>query len=57
MSSYIPEEEFTKDKRPVDIISLSDIQMEYTLVLSQLRLSSHIRDLHEHGEYLLRDLT
>ncbi|KAK6908300.1 hypothetical protein I203_102301 [Kwoniella mangroviensis CBS 8507] len=49
VSSYIPEEEFTNEKRPVDIISLADIEMEYTLVLSQLRLSSHIPDLHEHG--------
>ncbi|WWC62448.1 uncharacterized protein I303_105044 [Kwoniella dejecticola CBS 10117] len=49
VSSYIPDEEFSKDKRPIDIISLADIEMEYTLVLSQLRLSSHIPDLHEHG--------
>ncbi|WVW84551.1 hypothetical protein I302_106585 [Kwoniella bestiolae CBS 10118] len=49
VSNFIPEEEFTKEKRPVDIISLADIEMEYTLVLSQLRLSSHIPDLHEHG--------
>ncbi|WWC70656.1 uncharacterized protein I206_104607 [Kwoniella pini CBS 10737] len=49
VSSYIPEEEFAKDKRPIDIISLADIEMEYTLVLSQLRLSSHIPDMHEHG--------
>ncbi|WWC88782.1 uncharacterized protein L201_003695 [Kwoniella dendrophila CBS 6074] len=49
VSRYIPEEEFSKDKKSVDIISLADIEMEYTLVLSQLRLSSHIPDLHEHG--------
>ncbi|WWD18377.1 hypothetical protein CI109_102827 [Kwoniella shandongensis] len=49
VSSFIPEEEFAKEKRPVDIVSLADIEMEYTLVLSQLRLSSHIPDLHEHG--------
>ncbi|WRT67678.1 uncharacterized protein IL334_004650 [Kwoniella shivajii] len=49
VSSYIPEEKFTKEKRPVDIISLADIEMEYTLVLSQLKLSSHIPNLHEHG--------
>ncbi|WVF69357.1 hypothetical protein IAT40_004133 [Kwoniella sp. CBS 6097] len=49
VSTFVPEEEFTKDKRPVDIISLADIEMEYTLVLSQLRISSQIPDLHEHG--------
>ncbi|WVQ96857.1 hypothetical protein IAU59_003964 [Kwoniella sp. CBS 9459] len=49
VSTFIPEEEFTKDKRPVDIISLADIEMEYTLVLSQLKISSQIPDLHEHG--------
>ncbi|OCF41500.1 hypothetical protein I317_04703 [Kwoniella heveanensis CBS 569] len=49
VSTYISEEEFTKDKRPVDIITLADIEMEYTLVLSQLRISSQIPDLHEHG--------
>ncbi|OXB37292.1 hypothetical protein LQV05_003644 [Cryptococcus neoformans] len=49
MSSYIPEEEFTKGKSPVDIITLEDIQMEYTVVLSQLRISSHIPDIYDHG--------
>jgi nuclear pore complex protein Nup160 len=54
VSCCIPEEEFAKDKRPVDIITLRDIEMEYTLVLSQLRLSSQMQELHEHGEYIIR---
>lgn len=49
MSSYIPEEEFTMGKSPVDIITLQDIEMEYTVVLSQLRISSHIPDMYDHG--------
>ncbi|WVR06261.1 hypothetical protein IAU60_003291 [Kwoniella sp. DSM 27419] len=49
VTSYIPEEEFSEKKRPVDIISLADIEMEYTLVLSQLKLSSQIPDAHDHG--------
>ncbi|KAK4684665.1 hypothetical protein P7C73_g5499, partial [Tremellales sp. Uapishka_1] len=49
VSTYIPETEFTQDKRAVDIVSLADIEMEYTLVLSQLRLSAQIQDLQQYG--------
>jgi hypothetical protein len=47
----MPEEEFSKDKRPISIITLEDIEVEYSLVLSRLRLSSHIQELHEHGQF------
>jgi hypothetical protein len=36
----------------VDIVTLSDIEREYALVLSHLRLSGHLHDLHEHGGFL-----
>ncbi|ODN74422.1 hypothetical protein L202_06819 [Cryptococcus amylolentus CBS 6039] len=49
MTTYIPEEEFTAGKKPVDIITLEDIQAEYALVLSRLRLSSKTPDLYDHG--------
>ncbi|WVQ72883.1 hypothetical protein IAR50_002444 [Cryptococcus sp. DSM 104548] len=49
MTTYIPEEEFTAGKKPVDIITLEDIQAEYALVLSKLRLSSKTPDLYDHG--------
>ncbi|KAL1412954.1 hypothetical protein Q8F55_000703 [Vanrija albida] len=49
VTSYIPEDEFSVDNKAVNIITLADIQAEYTAVLSQLRLSSYIPDLHEHG--------
>ena len=56
ISSYVPEEEFSQDKRPIMIITLEDIEMEYALVLSRLRLSSHIQDLHEHGQLRCAEL-
>lgn len=40
VSSYIPEEEFAADRKPIDIVTIGDIEAEYTLVLSQLRLAS-----------------
>lgn len=49
VTSYIPEDEFSIGNKAVNIITLADIQAEYTAVLSQLRLSSYIPDLHEHG--------
>ncbi|KAL7423223.1 hypothetical protein Q5752_002523 [Cryptotrichosporon argae] len=48
-SKYIPEDEFSPNNKAVDIVTLQDVQAAYTSVLSQLRLSSHIQDLHEHG--------
>ncbi|WVN88766.1 uncharacterized protein L203_103979 [Cryptococcus depauperatus CBS 7841] len=44
-TSYIPEEEFTEGKKNVDIVTLEDIKMEYTLVLSQLKLSKDGLDI------------
>ncbi|TXT13507.1 hypothetical protein VHUM_00874 [Vanrija humicola] len=55
VTSYIPEDEFAVGSQPVNIITLADIQAEYTAVLSQLRLSSYIPDLHEHGVSLTPD--
>lgn len=40
VSSYIPEEDFASDRKPIDIVTIGDIEQEYTLVLSQLRLAS-----------------
>jgi len=54
VSTYIPEDEFSQDKGPIEIVILSDIEVEYTLVLSRLQLSSQIRDLHEHGGIALQ---
>lgn len=50
MSSYIPEDEFTQNRQSIDLVSLTDIKIEYTLVLSHLRLSTHIKDLQEYGK-------
>ncbi|WVQ80541.1 hypothetical protein IAT38_002646 [Cryptococcus sp. DSM 104549] len=49
VTSFIPEEEFTQGKRPVDLITLQDIQMEYTMVLARVSLTQRIPDLLEHG--------
>ncbi|RXK41625.1 hypothetical protein M231_01124 [Tremella mesenterica] len=48
-TAYIPEEEFSPSHKPIDLITLPDIQAEYSLVLSQLRLSTQIKDLNQHG--------
>ena len=53
VTSYIPEDEYLESKGPVEIITVSDIQAEYTLVLSLLQLSSTIPDLYEHGKSLV----
>ena len=52
VSAYIPADEFAQDKGPIDIVTLSDIKAEYTVVLSRLQLASRIQDLHEHGGFL-----
>ena len=50
MTSYIPEDEFSQDKGPVEIVTLADIEVEYALVLAQLQLSTRVEGLHEYGE-------
>lgn len=52
ITSYIPQGEFTRDNQAIHIVSLEDIEAEYTLVLSRLQLSAHMRDLQEHGQCL-----
>jgi nuclear pore complex protein Nup160 len=49
-TSCIPEEEFSKGRQAIDIVTLDDIRAEYSLVLSKLQLSSQIQELAEHGE-------
>lgn len=50
VSAYIPQDQFSAEKRAVDIITLQDIQQEYTLVLSQLKLAGQIDEFKNYGE-------
>jgi nuclear pore complex protein Nup160 len=57
VSSYIPQDEFTPNVQAVDIITLADMRAQYTAVLSQLRLSQQVQNLHDHGVTLTPDET
>ena len=50
VSSYIPAEEWSKDNRAIDIVTLADMKEEYALVLAQLKLAGQVDDFHLHGE-------
>jgi nuclear pore complex protein Nup160 len=50
VTAYIPEDEFAEEKRKVDIITVSDMQQQYSLVLSRLQLSGQMQDMLENGE-------
>jgi hypothetical protein len=49
VSSYIPSDQWSSDNRPIDIVTLADMQEEYALVLSQLKLAGQDDDFHLHG--------
>lgn len=50
VSSFIPAEEWSKDNRAIDIVTLADIKDEYALVLAQLKLAGQVDDFHLHGQ-------
>jgi nuclear pore complex protein Nup160 len=56
VSSYIPVEEWSKDNRAIDIVTLADMREEYALVLAQLKLAGQVDDFHLHGGSLWRFL-
>lgn len=52
VTAFIPEEEFDKSRRPVNILDIQDIRAEYSVVLAKLRLAKEVPDLLDQGEYL-----
>ncbi|ORY31381.1 nucleoporin Nup120/160-domain-containing protein [Naematelia encephala] len=55
ITSYVPEDQFAEGKRAVDIVTLADMQLEYTQILSRLQLAPRLSDLQEHGVTLTPD--
>ncbi|KAH9448308.1 hypothetical protein MJO28_011854 [Puccinia striiformis f. sp. tritici] len=46
---YVPEEEFMGGTRDIEVLNLSDIRSEYTLVLSRLQLANELPQLSQPG--------
>ena len=47
-TTLVPKEEF-QNRPAIDLLTLDDIQAEYTLVLTRLELARHIDDFYQHG--------
>jgi len=50
VTSYIPEEEFSKNTNVLEIITLDDIRAEYTAVLSRLQIAAEFPAILESSE-------